>query len=150
MLRIGNYCSIAEGVTIMLGGEHRTDWVTTYPFSALERDAAVHVGHPRSKGDVTLGHDVWVGRDALVLSGVSVGDGAVIGAGSLVTKSVEPYTIVGGNPAQVLRQRFSSPLRDALLRIAWWDWPEERIREAWPMLLSDDVAAFVAAYDPGP
>ncbi|HEX5127349.1 MAG TPA: CatB-related O-acetyltransferase, partial [Rhodocyclaceae bacterium] len=102
-LRIGNYCSIAAGVKIYLGGEHRTDWVTTYPFSALWPEAAHIEGHPRSKGDVTIGNDVWIGTEAMILSGVTIGDGAVIGARAVVSRDVPPYAIVAGNPASVVR-----------------------------------------------
>jgi virginiamycin A acetyltransferase len=146
MLRVGKYCSIARGVTILLGGEHRPDWVTTYPFSALRSEAAGFVGHPGTKGDVVIGNDVWIGMNALVVSGVSVGDGAVIGAASVVTKDVPPYAIAGGNPARLLRDRFPHEQCEALRAIAWWDWPEEKVREAWPLLLSQDVAGFIDAY----
>lgn len=93
-LEIGAYCSIAAGVTIFLGGEHRVDWVTTYPFNVLW-DCASHItGHPATKGDVTIGHDVWLGRNATILSGVAIEDGAVVGCNALVTKPVPAYGIV--------------------------------------------------------
>jgi len=95
-LRIGRFCAIADGVTILLGGEHRVDWATTYPFSRLFKEARQYTGHPRSKGDVVIGHDVWIGNDALILSGVNVGNGAVVAAGSVVAHDVAPYSIVGG------------------------------------------------------
>jgi acetyltransferase-like isoleucine patch superfamily enzyme len=143
---IGRFCSVAGGVTILLGGEHRVDWVTTYPFNVLFKEAQGIEGHPKTKGDVTIGNDVWIGTDAFILSGVTVGDGAVIAARSVVTKDVPPYSIVAGNPARVVRYRFSQPLVGSLLRIAWWDWPLPKIVEALPLLLSHDVEAFVAAY----
>jgi acetyltransferase-like isoleucine patch superfamily enzyme len=146
MLHIGKYCSIARGVTILLGGEHRPDWVTTYPFSALRADARHHIGHPRTKGDVVIGHDVWIGTRSLILSGVSIGDGAVLGAGSVVTKDVAPYAIVAGNPARQVRERFSQAQREALLEIAWWNWPEDKVRDAWPLLLSSAIDEFIATY----
>jgi acetyltransferase-like isoleucine patch superfamily enzyme len=145
-LSIGRYCSIAEGVTIMLGSEHRPDWVTTYPFNVLAPGARSYAGHPRSKGDVVIGNDVWIGFEALLLSGLTIGDGAVIAARSVVARSVEPYEIVGGNPARHIRHRFPDQTRAALQRLRWWDWPEERIAEAWPLLLSNDLTAFLSRY----
>jgi acetyltransferase-like isoleucine patch superfamily enzyme len=138
-LRVGKFCSIANGLTILLGGEHRTDWITTYPFhESME--------HPNPKGDVTIGNDVWIGLDATILSGVNVGDGAVIGARSVVTRDVKPYSIVAGNPAKHIRFRFDNYTRALLQKISWWDWPLPKIKEAWPLLLSPNVAAFIKKY----
>jgi chloramphenicol O-acetyltransferase type B len=91
-----------------------------------------------------IGNDVWIGRGALILSGVSVGDGAVVGAGSVVSADVAPYSIVAGNPARHLRFRCDESERAALLRIAWWDWPFHRIKEAWPLMFSEDIRRFIA------
>lgn len=147
-LKVGSYCSIARGVTILLGGNHRSDWVTTYPFSALW-PAAQHIsGHPATKGNVVIGNDVWIGQEAFILSGVTIGDGAVVGARSVVTKDVPPYAIVGGFPAKILRWRFSAEQIGQLLRIAWWQWPEEKIAQALPLMLSSDINAFIQAYTP--
>lgn len=148
-LTIGKYCSLADGVQIMLGGGHRTEWVTTYPFSALDAQHKIISGHPVSKGSVVIGNDVWIGREAMILSGVMIGDGAVVGARSVVARDVPPYAIIAGNPAQVIRFRFSENQRAALKRIAWWDWPRERIDAAMPMLLNDDIDAFIAAAEQG-
>ena len=145
-LLIGRYCSIAEDVTIFLGGEHRTDWVTTYPFSVLYNHDCKIEGHPTSRGNVVIGNDVWIGWGATILSGVTIGDGAVIGAHSLVTKDVPPYTIVGGNPAQFIRERFPEAVRQSLVEIAWWNWSDDKIRAAWPLLLSSEVQEFIACY----
>lgn len=145
-LKIGRFCSIANGVEIMLGGEHRSDWVTTYPFSVFCKDAEGFTGHPKSKGDVIIGNDVWIGTGALILSGVKIGDGAVIGARSVVTRDVAPYAIVAGNPAKLLRLRFAEEVVGELLRIAWWEWPLEKIAEAWPLLLSDKICEFIQTY----
>jgi len=117
-LRIGRFCSIAKGVTILLDGDHRTDWIATYPFSAIVDCARGCVGHPRSKGDIEIGNDVWIGRDAVILSGVTIGDGAVVAARAVVTRDVPPYSIVAGNPARIVRMRFSMRQVDALLAIA--------------------------------
>lgn len=145
-LKIGRYCSIAKGVTISLGGEHRTDWVTTYPFPAIAPEAAQIPGHPRSKGDVVIGNDVWIGHEALILSGVTIGDGAVIGARAVVAKNVAPYSIVAGNPGRHVRFRFDDDTIARLQAIRWWDWPRERIIEALPLLLSPDLDAFLQHY----
>ena len=146
-LQIGKFCSIAEGVTILLGGEHRTDWVTTYPFNVIFEEGKSFDGHPRTKGDVSIGNDVWIGSEAFILSGVTIGDGAVIAARSVVTRDVPPYSIVAGNPARQVRLRFSETVIDALQRIRWWDWPISEITTALPLLLSSDIEAFVAKYE---
>src|ERR1035438_7544223 len=142
-LSIGRFCSIAKGVIILLGGEHRTDWITTFPFAELLTvpPQARRIG--LTKGDVTIGHDVWLGTDALVLSGVSIGSGAVVAARSVVTRSVKPYSIVAGNPARHLRFRIPETFIPAMLRIAWWNWPIEAVLEASPVLLSEGVETFV-------
>ena len=105
-------------------------------------------GHPASKGDITIGNDVWIGAGATILSGVTVGDGAVIGAASLIAADVPAFAIAAGNPAQVLRYRFPEPIREALLRIAWWDWPHEQVLAAVDQLCSPDAEGFVRAHDP--
>jgi len=129
-LKIGKFCSIAENVTIFLGGEHRTDWITTYPFSALNKDwpeAQRINGHPKTKGDVIIGNDVWIGRGVVILSGVKIGNGAVIGTQSVVTRDVPAYTIVAGNPAKIIRQRFDQEDINKLEKLKWWNWSKEKI-----------------------
>lgn len=103
-LKIGSFCSFSTEVKIFLGGEHRTDWVTTYPFNKLWKSAKTFTGHPSTKGDVIIGNDVWVGHAAVILSGVMIGDGAVVGANAVVTKNVPPYGIVAGNPARLINK----------------------------------------------
>lgn len=147
-LEIGSYCSISDSVTIMLGGEHRTDWVTTYPFSHLFPDAAKFKGHPHTRGDIVIGHDVWIGYGALILSGVHIGNGAVVAARSVVRSDVEPYSIVAGNPSRHVKFRFDESTVEALEKIAWWNWPLSKIKAAWPLLLSGNVGEFVAEYYP--
>ena len=146
-LTIGKFCSIAEQVTILVGGEHRTEWLTTYPFNSLVPEYASHRGHPKTKGDVVIGNDVWIGLGATILSGVRIGDGAVIGARSLVSRNVPPYAIVAGNPAKVIRQRFSDAVIARLLEIKWWDWPTGRIEEVIPLLLSSDIKGLFEFYE---
>jgi acetyltransferase-like isoleucine patch superfamily enzyme len=148
-LDIGAYCSISASVTIVLGGEHRSDWVTTSPLRILNQLAgAGSDGHPRTKGDITIGNDVWIGLGATILSGVAVGDGAVIGAGSVVSSDVPAYAIVAGNPAQLVRYRFSKEIREALQRIRWWNWPREKILDSVGLLCSTEVERFVSLHDP--
>lgn len=142
-LKIGQFCSISSEVEILLGGEHRSDWITTYPFNCLWADAQYVSGHPKTKGDVVIGNDVWIGRGACILSGVIIGDGAIVGARALVAKDVPPYAIVAGNPARIIRYRFCETTIQKLLEIAWWNWPEEKIAEALPYLLSNEIEAFI-------
>ncbi|KAB1070028.1 CatB-related O-acetyltransferase [Methylobacterium planeticum] len=143
-LEIGRYCSIAGNVTIMLGGNHRVDWVTTFPFSVLDPKAAHISGHPATNGGVRIGNDVWLGESCRILSGVTIGDGACIAANALVVDDVPPYAIVGGVPARVIKMRFSPEQISALREIAWWNWSPERIRAAYDELLSSDIDAFIA------
>jgi acetyltransferase-like isoleucine patch superfamily enzyme/2-polyprenyl-3-methyl-5-hydroxy-6-metoxy-1,4-benzoquinol methylase len=148
-LTIGSFCSIADRVTVYLGGNHRTDWVTTYPFAEFPEtweSARGIEGHPATNGDVTIGNDVWIGSGSTILSGVTIGDGAAIGANSCVTRDVEPYTIVAGNPARLVRHRFSPPIVEQLLKIRWWEWSDERIAENTSLLCSGDVEGFVRAH----
>jgi acetyltransferase-like isoleucine patch superfamily enzyme len=143
-LKIGKFCSISTNVTIFLVAEHRPDWITTYPFNILFKDFKSIAGHPSTKGDVIIGNDVWIGSNSTIMSGVTIGDGAVVGACSLVTRNVAPYSIVGGNPARLIRMRFDSNTIDALLKIRWWDWDLKRIKKNMTTLLSCNVRKFVA------
>ena len=142
-LNIGNYCSIAEGVTFILGGEHRLDWVSTFPFNVKWEQwpsAKSIVGHPATKGDIILGSDVWLGHGALVLSGVKIGNGAIVGAGAVVTKDVPDFAIVGGNPAKFIKWRFDESTRMKLTEMAWWEWSEEKISKNVHVLMSKPEA----------
>lgn len=145
-LTIGRYCSIADGVEFLLGGNHRTDWVTTYPFPALPGlwpEAAGQTGFSGTRGDISIGHDVWIGSQAMILSGVSIGHGAVVAARSVVTRDVPPYTIVAGNPARVIRSRFDEATIAALIASAWWDLPRGEVARLLPVLMAGDVAGFL-------
>jgi Acetyltransferase (isoleucine patch superfamily) len=138
-LDIGKFCSIASEVTIMLGGEHRSDWITTYPFNALIDSYSYITGHPKSKGNVSIGNDVWIASGVKIMSGVQIGDGAIIGANSLVTKNIPPYCIVGGNPAIIIKYRFKPWTIRKLLKIKWWNWSENDICNAIPILQSNNM-----------
>ena len=143
-LRIGKFCSLTPyKVTFFLGGNHRTEWISTYPFTSFFRKYSCIKGHPCSNGNITIGNDVWIGRDSAIMSGINIGDGAVVGANALVTKDVPPYAIVGGNPAKIIRYRFPSETIELLLRIKWWDWGIDDIERAVPLLLSDDINGFI-------
>ena len=127
---IGHYCSISSGVVIFVGGEHRTDWVSTFPFRIIfGMEGACFDGHPTSKGNVTIGNDVWIGHGVTILSGSDIGHGAVLGAGSVVSGRIRPYAIVAGNPAKEIRRRFSDQEIDQLLEFEWWNWPLHKIKE---------------------
>lgn len=144
-LSIGKYCSIADDVEIFLGGNHRTDWISTYPFSVFRKwtDARGVTGHPSTRGNVTIGNDVWLGAGCVILSGVTIGNGAVIGCRSVVSRDVPAYAVVAGNPAIVVRMRFSAEEINRLQACAWWDWEPSRVANNVKQLLSTDVQGFL-------
>lgn len=145
-LKIGKFCSIADGVQIYLGGNHRSDWVTTYPFGHIHQgifNSFNGEGHPATKGDVIIGDDVWIAAGVRIMSGVRIGTGAIIANNSHVVKDVEPYSITGGNPAKHIKYRFSQEQIDELLRIKWWDWSDEKINKHIHMLCNPDITAFI-------
>ena len=147
-LVVGRYCSISDRVAIVLGGNHRLDWATTYPFTAFSDEwpeAKQISGHPASEGDIIIGNDVWIGLGAVILSGVTIGDGAVIGAGAVVSKDVSPYAIAVGNPASEVGKRFSEKIINKLLELQWWNWPEKKVRQFLPFLCRSDIEALIRA-----
>ena len=144
-LVIGKFCSIAHGAKFLFnGGNHKKDACVNYPFSIFGElwEHELHIaGSWDNKGDIVIGNDVWIGYEALVMAGVTVGDGARIGARSIVTKDVAPYDIVAGAPARVVKKRFSGDERALLEKIQWWNWPEERIKRNIALLIHGDVKA---------
>lgn len=137
-LIIGKFCQIASGVRfIMNGGNHAMEGVSTYPFDIFDGTETVKI---TSKGDTLIGNDVWIGNSATIMPGVKIGDGAIIGANSLVTKDVASYTIVGGNPARLIRKRFEDAAIEFLLKLRWWDWNIEKIIENREALTGADRA----------
>jgi virginiamycin A acetyltransferase len=151
-LVIGRYCAIASGTRfLMAASAHPMIGVSTYPFTIFggtwaERTLDIVTGLP-SRGDTVVGNDVWFGYQSLVMPGVHIGDGAVIAAGAVVTADVPPYAVVGGNPATVIRKRFTDADIDLLLRAAWWDWPAELVTEHLPTLMAGtpaDIARIAA------
>lgn len=143
-LRIGAYTSIADDVHIFLGGHHRTDWISAYPFPAFIEEAKNIQGFGGSRGDVVIGNDVWLASGCTILSGVKVGDGAVVAARAVVTRDVAPYAIVAGNPARIINWRFDEASRQAILASQWWAWPEAEIRQIVPLLCSGRLDEFIA------
>jgi virginiamycin A acetyltransferase len=142
-LVIGRFCSIAaETRFIMNGGNHPTDWLTTYPFPIFGGgwETAMPERWPM-KGDTVVGNDVWFGYGALIMPGVTIGNGAIIASGSVVTRDVPPYAIIGGNPASVLRYRFDEQTIRRLESIRWWNWEIEKVTRHVRLICAGDVAA---------
>jgi len=130
-LVIGKFCSIAENVRVFLGGNHNSQWVSTYPFGWINQETFGDFklpGHPSTNGDVRIGNDVWIGYGATLMSGVTIGSGAIIAANSHVVSDVPDYEIWGGNPAQLIRNRFTPEVTQKLLEIRWWDYPVEKVK----------------------
>lgn len=141
---IGKFCSIGKNVQVLAYG-HRTDFVSTFPFYSNIQSFAYgkSTDNDLVAKDTIIGNDVWIGTNVTIIGGVKIGDGAIIGAGSVVTKDVAPYTIVAGNPARVIRERFTPQQTKELLRIKWWDKTEQEIEKVLPFLLSSDINGFL-------
>lgn len=143
-LIIGKFCMIASNATfIMNGANHLTDAITSYPFAIFGQDWANAMDNKTYplKGDIVIGNDVWIGYNATILAGVTIGHGAIIAANATVTKDVEPYSIVGGNPAQLIRKRFPDQTIAKLLELAWWDWDLDKITRNVQYLTGNDPLA---------
>ncbi|MBI5885211.1 MAG: CatB-related O-acetyltransferase [Deltaproteobacteria bacterium] len=141
-ITIGAFCSFARETAVLGGGEHRYDWITTSPIRIMfDLPGARKDGIPCSRGETVIGNDVWMGFRSIILSGVTVADGAVIGAGAVVANDVPPYAVVAGNPAKVIKYRFEESVRNDLLSIKWWDWPIEKIIDSVDLLCSNDADA---------
>lgn len=145
-VKIGKFCSFAKNVMLLLEEDHRTDWVSTYPFNTMMPEISYIEGHPHAKGDIVIGNDVWVATEARILSGVTIGDGAVIAANAVVAKSVPPYSVVVGNPGRVVKQRFDDITVERLLEMKWWDWEYEDIYHVIPLLQSNQMDALYKYY----
>lgn len=147
-LIVGAFCSIGSGAAFIMAGNqgHRSDWISTFPF-AFVPDAPEFAGAAngyQNAGDTVIGNDVWIGSEAIIMPGIRVGDGAVIGTRALVTRDVEPYSIVGGNPARTIRKRFDDERIEKLLEMRWWDWSVDALSRAMPLLASGDIDALHA------
>lgn len=141
-LKIGKFCSIGGNVNIYLGGNHHNDWLTTYPFNALQQLRGIWSdtdnGVAATKGDVIIGNDVWIANDVTILSGVTIGDGATIANGAVVAKDIPAYAVAGGVPAEMKKIRWAA---SAVADLKWWDLPTEQLAEVIPMLMSSDTYA---------
>ncbi|PWN07379.1 CatB-related O-acetyltransferase [Rhodohalobacter mucosus] len=147
-LIIGKFCMIASGASfIMNGGNHLTEAISAYPFAIFANgwESAMDGKEYPYKGDTVIGNDVWIGHNATIMPGVQIGDGAVIATNATVTRNVEPYAIVGGNPARTLRKRFDDDTIEHLLEMSWWDWPVEKISHNISLLSGGDVRALIEA-----
>lgn len=144
-LIIGKFCMIASGATfIMNGGNHLTNATSAYPF-AIFGGAWQHAMGGKTyptKGDTVIGNDVWIGHDATIMPGLTIGDGAIIATKAVVTKDVAPYTIAGGNPAKLIKKRFSDDIISKLLELKWWDWEIEKITKHVDKLTSHPETLF--------
>ena len=140
-LIIGKYCSIGSGAVFMMAGNqgHRMDWASTFPFYYQANIFKSSKNAFKKSGDTHIAHDVWIGSEAMIMAGVTIGSGAVVAARAVVTKDVAPYTVVGGNPAQVIKKRFDDTTIAKLLALKWWDWAEEEVKSAMPHLCSENM-----------
>ena len=153
-LIVGKYSSIGPDVSIILGGNHRYDWITTSQlpaetFQAYEKfpKAKNIKNFIYSKGDIVIGNDVWIGAKSIILSGLTIGDGAVIAAGSVLSVDVKPYTIVAGNPAREIKKRFSDETIKKLLTIKWWNFSDEKVNEYSELLCSENIETFLKKFE---
>ena len=142
-LIIVSFCSIGSGVSFIMAGNqgHQSEWISTFPFHFMpefEIFQDAKNGY-EAAGDTVVGNDVWIGSEAMIMAGVKIGHGAIIGSRALVTKDVEPYTIVGGSPAKPIRKRFSEEEIAWLLEMNWWDWSDEMLKEAMPLMTEKSV-----------
>ncbi len=144
-LKIGRYCSIGPNVTLILGGNHRTDWITTYPFNAKFHDFR-HIDSHKPKGGLTIGNDVWIAANVTILSGVTVGNSSIIAAGSVVVKDVPAYAIVAGNPAKVVRMRFEQNVIEKLEATKWWEKSYQELKPYMELLMSGKAEEFIKEF----
>ncbi|OGF46137.1 MAG: chloramphenicol acetyltransferase [Candidatus Firestonebacteria bacterium RIFOXYC2_FULL_39_67] len=148
-LIIGRFCAIAKDVKfIMNGANHKISGITTYPFSIFGNGwekVMPDIKDLPFKGDTVIGNDVWLGYDALIMPGIKIGDGAIIASRSVVTKDVPPYTVVGGNPAKPIKQRYSEEEIKILLEIKWWNWTIEKITDNLKIIVGSDIKALLKA-----
>lgn len=144
-LIIGKYCSIGSGTVFIMAGNqgHRTEWISTFPFY-FQANIFKEAKNPSQKsGDTHIGDDVWIGSEAMILPGITIGSGAIIAARSMVSKDVPAYAVVGGNPAKVIKYRFNVSEIEGLLKLKWWDWSEEKVKAAMPYICATDIQGLI-------
>ncbi|WP_250295680.1 CatB-related O-acetyltransferase [Wolbachia endosymbiont of Oedothorax gibbosus] len=147
-LIIGKFCQIATGVRfIMNGSNHAMDSISTYPFKIFGKSWNFASMNVASKGDTIIENDVWIGNSVTIMPGVKISNGTIIGTSALVTKDVEPYAIVGGNPAKCIRKRFDDKTIDFLLQLEWWNWPIEKITENLGAITTGDLETLKKIYE---
>lgn len=148
---VGKYCSIAEGCTADCGTGHKTHVISTWPFDVFMNGRSEPGGHPMNvnsrntgttRGPIIIGNDVWLGEQVMIMSGVTIGDGAIIGLRSVVTKNIPPYAIAVGAPAVVKKFRFPPNIIERMLKAKWWDWPETKLRQYSKLLVTDNFEEF--------
>ena len=147
-VHLGKYNSIGRDCNFFLHANHRADWVSTSsqlwgPVTPEIAQTHMDMGHPTCKGDINVGNDVWIGAMSTIMSGITIGDGAIVGAGSTVTKDVPPFAIVAGNPGKIVKYRFTEEQIEKLLQISWWDWEENKIKENAMSMWSPNIDDFI-------
>ena len=147
-IRLGKYNSIGRDCNFFLHANHRVDWITTSsqlwgPVDQETSDLHMKMGHPSCKGDIIIENDVWIGANSTIMSGVRIGNGCVVGAGSTVAKDIPPYSIVAGNPAKIVKKRFTEDQIEKLLEISWWEWEEQKIKDSAMILWSNGIDGFI-------
>ena len=148
IVKLGKYNSIGRDCNFFLHANHRADWITTTsqlwgPVTPQIAEMHMNMGHPTCKGNINVGNDVWIGAKSTIMSGVTIGDGAIIGSTSTVAKDVPPYAIVVGNPGKVVKYRFTEKQIEALLQIKWWNWEEDKIKVEAMDLWSPNIDDFI-------
>ncbi len=133
---IGNYCSIAENVIFDGGFNHRTDFITTFPLHKIWSELPSNI---KPAQNISIGHDVWIGEGAIINQGIAIGTGSIIGARTIVTKNVEPYSVVVGAPMRVIKKRFTDQQIEKLLKLAWWEWDDNKVLNNADLLLSNNI-----------
>ncbi len=148
-LIIGKFCSIGSGASFIMAGNqgHNSKWISTFPFFYQEDELFLNAKDAFNKaGNTIIGNDVWIGSEAMIMPGVNIGHGAIIGSRALVTKDVEPYTVIGGNPAKVIKKRFNDEEINLLLQIKWWDWDKKYLKETIELLCSENISKLYEYY----
>jgi len=146
---IGNYCSLAAGVQAIILDDHHVDWISTFPFLERLRILGAPISSLHQDSTIVIENDVWVGTNAILLEGSHICNGAVVGSFSVVHGEIPSYSVAVGNPARVVKYRFTESQIKALLEIKWWDWPDDKVKKYAPLLCSPSVDEFIATIKGG-